>query len=522
LTPKSWLPCRGRSEEVVWFGKDATDFRGESGFVEYLFTLSDNPVVVRHGDRMNTRQFLDMLTTKITLIAVVYSAEYATASLLVITGDFASPRPAVRYKIRHFQPIAEDMHGVVLTLNAVLMGCLLFEELRFSLAAIFKDRFVRVPEHFRWPKYRHVVLIDIVLLALIIVISFVHYWLREESSYILAADVGAMTDLQWGSRALTMQEKLSLFLTTMLDLEHTIDYEEVVTSLLFVIFFVIVLRMTYFMGLHPRLALMNSTIVKSMDKFCHFALVFAVVQGSLTVIGIVSFGDAVDGFGTVSAAFTSNYVAMTSGEFVDSDSDSLLFFLFQMAFVALGFFFMLNFILAIVCGAHDEVQEDIASNVVELSITSDIWLVLLTHMRAVLFGWPLREAVVNWLEKEAAEKVVISDFPLAYFGGGNFGGKNKLLQRQARLSYFTWYFRRYSELREKRAFNQKSSEVIIKSRPSAVTHPRGSECKNDESLLSFRTLPGGSWEADTEVRGISADQPAQETESEFLGSSVFV
>ena len=62
-SPESMMQCVGEeASSNSFFGLNTSTLNGEEGFADYLFTYSDNPIVVRGGETLPTRNFFDSKT----------------------------------------------------------------------------------------------------------------------------------------------------------------------------------------------------------------------------------------------------------------------------------------------------------------------------------------------------------------------------------------------------------------------------------------------------------------------------
>ena len=69
-SPESMMQCAGEEASLEsFFGLNTSTLNGEEGFADYLFTYSDNPIVVRGGATLPTRNFFDSKTLEGKVVA---------------------------------------------------------------------------------------------------------------------------------------------------------------------------------------------------------------------------------------------------------------------------------------------------------------------------------------------------------------------------------------------------------------------------------------------------------------------
>jgi hypothetical protein len=82
------LSCRGGPDEQPgFFGSTPLKFEDNVGFVDFLYSLTDNSFVPRGGEFPDTRLFLDGLTTVLEGLLVFFNPAYGVTTLMRITAE---------------------------------------------------------------------------------------------------------------------------------------------------------------------------------------------------------------------------------------------------------------------------------------------------------------------------------------------------------------------------------------------------------------------------------------------------
>eukprot|EP00747_Dinoflagellata_sp_TGD_P083224 gnl/TRDRNA2_/TRDRNA2_162019_c0_seq4.p1 gnl/TRDRNA2_/TRDRNA2_162019_c0~~gnl/TRDRNA2_/TRDRNA2_162019_c0_seq4.p1 ORF type:complete len:262 (+),score=32.75 gnl/TRDRNA2_/TRDRNA2_162019_c0_seq4:68-787(+) len=89
--------------------------------------------------------------------------------------------------------------------------------------------------------------------------------------------------------------------------------------------------------------------------------------------------------------------------------------LFVVLFHVICFFFMVNFLLAIIVDAYGDVQKLNAENVVEQDVVSDLYSLVRTGILSYRHGWPSRKHIIHQLKSLGMTYVNVPDLMLADF-----------------------------------------------------------------------------------------------------------
>lgn len=89
LSPELTVSCRGELEvEKEAFGIQASEFQGDRGYADFLFSLTDNPFLFRGGEVRSTRDFIDSATQTAKVILVFFTPDSGLTSVLTWTSEF--------------------------------------------------------------------------------------------------------------------------------------------------------------------------------------------------------------------------------------------------------------------------------------------------------------------------------------------------------------------------------------------------------------------------------------------------
>ena len=74
---------------------------------EFLQSIVEAEVLVRDGQTFYTQDFIDPMTSSVSVIMVSFMPQHGIVSLITITGDFGST-VQVDYRVSHFQSMEND------------------------------------------------------------------------------------------------------------------------------------------------------------------------------------------------------------------------------------------------------------------------------------------------------------------------------------------------------------------------------------------------------------------------------
>jgi len=125
----------------TFFGLNISTLNEAKGFADFLFTYSDNPIVVRQGQTLPTRNFFDARSGTGKILASFISPENGVLTVLELEAQFdgASIATSSNFKMLSFLP--KDRKGEALCMAVGLflaLGCMLILNL-VQIITVIKD-----------------------------------------------------------------------------------------------------------------------------------------------------------------------------------------------------------------------------------------------------------------------------------------------------------------------------------------------------------------------------------------------
>eukprot|EP00747_Dinoflagellata_sp_TGD_P062126 gnl/TRDRNA2_/TRDRNA2_152852_c0_seq1.p1 gnl/TRDRNA2_/TRDRNA2_152852_c0~~gnl/TRDRNA2_/TRDRNA2_152852_c0_seq1.p1 ORF type:complete len:377 (-),score=34.40 gnl/TRDRNA2_/TRDRNA2_152852_c0_seq1:295-1425(-) len=166
----------------------------------------------------------------------------------------------------------------------------------------------------------------------------------------------------------------------------------------------LLLRIVLATSAHPRIALITQTFGYMISDMFHFLLIFGVIFTGFAMIATWQFGTYRTELGSLPKAMCTQFDAILGppgmfpigDENLESEMPRFVMFSYigyATLFHCLCFFFLLNFLLAIIINAYTHVMDDIDSCVVEQDLLSDsLWLIR-TAWKSWRNGWPSRVSI---------------------------------------------------------------------------------------------------------------------------------
>jgi len=207
-------------------------------------------------------------------------------------------------------------------------------------------------------------------------------------------------DLEWNDPNRSVESKVTEFMQLVVELNYELEVEQnhrLWARILVLLFFV---RIVIYMRVHPRIAILYSTLIEMYMDFMHFLLLATTLYCVLAFLGTWSFGDKVADFGDFQTSLYTQF-RMIVGEFnLPTDEDSgfkFTFGLYAIIYFLMVFSLLLNFFLAIVIDSYANVKDSVKDCKVENSVAWDIPAAFAYPMIAMIRGWPQRPKFVKQL-----------------------------------------------------------------------------------------------------------------------------
>jgi len=154
---------------------------------------------------------------------------------------------------------------------------------------------------------------------------------------------------------------------------------------------------------HPRMQLVTGTIYDVMDDLWHFSMVTAMLVIMIAAIGNTFFGHEMQGMHTVTSAISVLFDCVL-GNYPDDWYDNLAFGAYFCVFMALGFFLLLNFIVAIILEGYSKVKDNMLRCKTEKSFLEDCFDVWTGCVTRRVSDWPRPATIATALRKMRAER----------------------------------------------------------------------------------------------------------------------
>ena len=123
------MQCVGsEASSDTFFGLNTSVLNEEEGFADFLFTYSDNPIVVRQDQTLPTRNFFDSRTGAGKIVASFVSPENGVLTILELTANFdgASIFTASNFQMLSFLPKDRKDEALWMAIGLfVALGCVL-------------------------------------------------------------------------------------------------------------------------------------------------------------------------------------------------------------------------------------------------------------------------------------------------------------------------------------------------------------------------------------------------------------
>ena len=181
----------------------------------------------------------------------------------------------------------------------------------------------------------------------------------------------------------------------------------------YVVLYVQFLQMVLAFNVHPRVAMLTSTIQKALYNMAHFFFVFAILFLMLAFMANFLLGGRIHLFGTFGGACSAQ-VRMLFGEFIYAEgvealsgSALVMYWLYAISFMLIVFFTLLNFFLAIIVDAFVDVKNDCGTLRITQSFFRDLWTMLPSSYFQRKYKLPARKKMVKYLSEvlEAFKRV---------------------------------------------------------------------------------------------------------------------
>lgn len=371
------------------YGLNTTTLQKEIGVADFLFTMTDNEVIVRSNQVLPAREFLDTETKSANIICLFYSPNNGDTTVLslsvTVDGSWIKSK------------ITTDFFGLIqseqrwqsgIYYSAVLALCIVILFLNLSLFleslalarkySIFKEedaRKVRLSigqmelreavreEHcdrrqiFETQrlneKYlRMDIFYDVFQVAIVLMFAWMSFLGMLKSEKMAEALAKKVANVPWTDQSVPIISKVSSFFSALDLLEENLTMERRYFYFGFTIMVLLIYRIMAATAIHPRLGILINTIGKGLDGLSHFAILFTLIFVLFSLLSWWSFAKHYDEFKDLKAAmstqfmlFVFNIPVVVINAFEDPEQN-LPLVIYSVVVIVLQSYFMCNFMVS--------------------------------------------------------------------------------------------------------------------------------------------------------------------------------
>jgi len=436
----STCPDEDGADEIEHFGHLPVTFEGEKYHMEFLFSIADNAVLVRNelvdGQRKlvfrNTNEYFDLLTKSIKILAVFYSVEFGITSMLTIDFETSEGRVTAKHEIKHYVAVKDNQVVYVYTLLILALFFLFLIVVDMIPSTRKQVQVYRALKTIHWESLMESVFDAMLGLISFVTILIILLRLGSSASNTKEALEG-LTGFDWTSAG-GKQDLLGLkrdFMQSYNVVRELFSREErygITTTLLSI---VLLIRVVTCCSAHPRIELITKTAELALSDLLHFFALLIIIFSGFACLGNWLFGDERSEF----KSFTSSICVLFDSILgppgalpLGSEMDAVGL-IYATLFHSICFFFLLNFMLAIIVDAYTKVMDMVRTCVVDQNIISDLYSVAQYQVLLYRHRFPLRRVVVSYLKNLDVDVVVLEDlYPSDIFPSG-----------QVAAAYFSFY-----------------------------------------------------------------------------------
>jgi hypothetical protein len=398
------------------FGRKPYVVAGKNAFFDFLQSVADAELVMRAGEAIPTRSFLDSMSETISCLMVTYSPHFGICSTIEITATFGSD-VQVDFTIKHIQSIeGEDLADYTkLTIGALVLSCMIFLEKIYTIRQLnWHDDGVR-------RCFIVDMLVQVVLPILYFSIKFSQI-LKSGEEIRKTVGVNGIAGVPWERRDVELDAKIDQFFDEFNRLENLNERERSMNILYFVLSAAQLIRLIVQTRAHPRTAMLVNTLSHGLDDLWHFSLLLMIVMIGFIMLGTAQFAGSRSEFASQFKAFEMLW-EMLLGSMPQSGAipstfwtyDKLMM-IYLMLYNFLCFMFMFNFIIAIICESYVTVTHAMKKSEAEQEFFHDVASVTVVSFKSFLWRWPPHGELVENLKKLNKTRVSFIDLRTLFPG----------------------------------------------------------------------------------------------------------
>ena len=399
------------TSDASYYGLNKTELEGMLGFADFLYTFADNSVIVRDGKLLETDLFLDGQTETATVWTLFLSPEdgmlVALKLLMHRGGSTLGGRIFTETKFAFLDSLGYEARAMCMNTFIILMILMAITVLvnLCSLVEILHERR-------RWPMKGWDVMgiFEIIYDLAQIVISTVYLCIvknqqmaSEQSASLL---MGRFSAVPFADATMTFSEKVSRFFQAAQSLKDSVDRQAETTLFGFVILILMLVRVLKSTAVHPRIALLTSSIRKALQDLWHFGLLLVMVLFFFSLTACWMFAGEYEKYGDLKSAMQTQFALLMRGDVPEGYEQNPALVVIIVLTAVLIFFLMLNFLLAIVVESYMAVRIDLKSNEVSSDFVTDVVVAFHHTALALALGWPSLRDVANVLRFMVIKKTI--------------------------------------------------------------------------------------------------------------------
>jgi hypothetical protein len=400
------MSCKGEAvttENNRTFGLAPVEF-GDTGFADFLFSITDQPYVFRRNQLVETSSFIDSFTQSIKIILCFFSPQYGTTTVLSVNADLSGVTSAdVSIGVQHYSILEGSALQLFIIANVfvILAVTVMLLDVIYTIWGIVK-RF-RFDGHL--PGSFAIVLIIVDLLSITTSLAVVGMSIPAKVSSAENVDniLGKLNSIPWASSEFTVDYKKATFFENVQAMISLMEDEESINSFLNFTLILILIRVIQCTGVHPRLALLTGTVSKAMDDFVHTALLIILIMGSFAGIATWRFGGYRPEFATWEISMQTEFMMMLGMFLAEDWASTTDMQAFCVLYLMVMFLLVLNFVLAIIVEAYMGVRKANEECVIEMDFISDCSWTLVSSLKAIYYGWPSKRVLGLYFQNMPAK-----------------------------------------------------------------------------------------------------------------------
>eukprot|EP00927_Polykrikos_kofoidii_P085905 TRINITY_DN9471_c0_g1_i1.p1 TRINITY_DN9471_c0_g1~~TRINITY_DN9471_c0_g1_i1.p1 ORF type:complete len:1719 (-),score=296.22 TRINITY_DN9471_c0_g1_i1:194-5329(-) len=406
--------CPGLGEDGQFLGMEPVNFEDQWVHVEYLVTIAANKFLVRQvgGQQavITTDDYVDTLTREVTVKALFYSVEFDIITVLTMSFDTSGGRVHAQSNLAHYVALTGETLRSFRALHYLIMLLLG----AFALYRIFAMKGVLVPcfctASRPEPRILLIIAWDCLIVLFILTYQITVLIEREGSEDTTSKSITDIIRIPWGTSTLSFLEKRAVYLRSLETVYSMQSGGARMESFAMALMTFLLLDIVLATGAHPRIAVLTSTMRQAFESLMHFGLIFLLVFSGFALIASWRFGEKREDLASFWAAIKTQFNALLSPPaslaFPEDGSLHLEYVLYVLLYHVLCFFFLMNFMLAIIIDAYAKTEKTTQNRHVAQSIPQDVIDLLRTSILKRRYRWPGRHKIVKHLQQKVSSELV--------------------------------------------------------------------------------------------------------------------